>query len=469
MKKCAFPIDLVKEIIKNFPVNNFVETGTSNGYSLLEAAKYFSSCFSVELYEGRLSPTVMEQINELGRPVQLLYGDSVHHLPNIIKRLNQQYTVFWLDARYSGITPAAEGVVECPIMEELEKISKHEKAVILIDAKNFLGKPPYPHDAKRWISFQQLFNLLQKSHPFNFITLVDDFILSAPSEMRKNFDDYWEANYNKKYEVKTEYFHKDSLIGSSEAIYINLEKDIDRNERIKVELKRVGIKASRFAGLLPEQCGDISKLKKMQRQKGAVGCFFSHTGAMSLAMIRNKHAFIMEDDLVFCDDMKERMEIAEEFLKGKDWDIFWLGGTYHSNPPKWHDENHSNPDLPNCDCKLGRDVELTSNPRIVKTYGIWSTYAYIINKNSLVKIMMMLSNGIEDFYSIDHAFISLQPKLNTYAFVPAMVKQYDSKSNIQDGVMKFSTFSSLGAYWFAEKMNDVDPSSINWAEARLTK
>lgn len=253
--------------------------------------------------------------------------------------------------------------------------------------------------------------------------------------------------------------------------YVNLDHRVDRNLKMIKELNRVGIKAQRVRGMYPEEYkGDLAKVQKMRDYNGiggAIGCHYSQVSIMQAALANGKDAFVLEDDVVFATDVKERLDYAADYLKDKDWDVFWLGGTYHVNPAVWHDEHHTNPELPECDCKLGRDVELTDDPRIVRTYGIWSTYAYIVNYDSIPKILKLLEDNVHLSISIDWLFIKLQPQLQTYAFVAGMAKQYDNKSNIQIGDMQFSDFAKLGIYWFSDKMDDVNPSSINWAEARI--
>lgn len=252
--------------------------------------------------------------------------------------------------------------------------------------------------------------------------------------------------------------------------YVNLDHRVDRNLKMIQELKRVGINAERVRGMYPEEYdGDMEKVRKMKEYNGiggAIGCHYSQVGIMEKALKLKKNAFVLEDDVVFSTDIKDRLDYASQYLNGKEWDIFWLGGTYHLNPAVWHDEHHTNPLLKDCKCKLSRDVELTDDPRIVRTYGIWSTYAYIVNAKSLPKILKLLESHVHESISIDWLFIKLQPQLRTFAFVPGMAKQYDNKSNIQIGDMIFSEFAKLGIYWFSDKMTDVDPSSINWAEAR---
>lgn len=245
------------------------------------------------------------------------------------------------------------------------------------------------------------------------------------------------------------------IINDSYAAFINLDHRKDRLKVMRQDLAKAGITAERFKGLKPEDCIDkiiprerVEVMRK--RTPGAIGCHFSQVAVMLKALGQGKHAFVMEDDLIFCDDFKERMAIVDDFLKDREWDVFWLGGTYHKNPT-WHKHGHS-PDLPQCECTLGKDYEPTERREIVRTYGCWSTYAYIVNVKSIDKIVRMLDEKVHLSMGIDWLFILLEPQLQTFAFVPGCVRQHDGRSDIGDGTTYFSHFNKLGPHWFDSKM-----------------
>ena len=245
---------------------------------------------------------------------------------------------------------------------------------------------------------------------------------------------------------ETEYFWR----------YINLDSRPDRKEHMQNEFSRVGIHADRLQALLPEEVNQsMDKLSVMwNRTKGAVGCHYSQVRVMEQALATGKHAVVFEDDLVFCDDFTTRLGMLQEFMDTHEWDIIWLGGTYHTEPT-WHrSENgqHTHPDLQMCTCDLNRDWEPTDNPHIVRTYGCWSTYAYIVNYNSLPKILELLDQNVYRSMGIDWLFILLQPNLYTFAFNPGCVKQFDNQSNIGNGITEFSSFANLGPHWFSNKL-----------------
>lgn len=244
------------------------------------------------------------------------------------------------------------------------------------------------------------------------------------------------------------------MLENIHAEYINLDRRPDRNKHMVDELSRVGITAERRIGLLPEEVMKVHSMDKLntmyQRTKGAIGCHYSQVEIMKEALEQNKHVWVMEDDLVYCDDIRYRLSIIDQFCSTHPWDIIWLGGTYH-NEPTWHKSingKHIHPDLQMCNCTLNRDWEPTDNLYIVRTYGCWSTYSYIINKDSIVQILDLLDQNVYRSMGIDWLFILLQPQLNTFAFNPGCVRQFNNQSNIGNGITDFDSFSTLGNHWF---------------------
>lgn len=249
--------------------------------------------------------------------------------------------------------------------------------------------------------------------------------------------------------------------------YINLDSRPDRNERMIRTLMESKIAMQRFPAIRYLDC-DLTNPKykvMLKRTPGAIGCFESQMAVMRKGLEQGKDVLVCEDDLEFASDYLDRIKIIETFCDTHDWDIVWLGGTVHINPAQWHSKKH-NPDLPDCHCTLERDVEQTDTPRIVRTYGMWSTFSYIVNVNSIPKILKMLDETMHLSMGIDWSFMSFGEKLKTFAFLPGTVKQYDGQSSIGNGITEFSLFKNLGAYWWQDKMDDFNPDTFNWAEAK---
>lgn len=247
------------------------------------------------------------------------------------------------------------------------------------------------------------------------------------------------------------------------AMYINLDHREDRRVHIKQQLSGFDIIADRVRGVYYHEIEKPSpKFNYMASlSKGQVGCYTAHINCLERAYKLGQNALIFEDDAHLCSDFDIRMEYIQNYLNNNDWDIFWLGGTYHIEPT-WHPVGHTNPNLKNCTCTIGKDVEKTDDARIVRTYGCWSTAGYIVKYESIPKILHMLEERLEESYAIDHNFIIIEPFLKTFAFVPALIKQIDNHSDNYNSINKFSEFATLGRYWYADNMEDVDPSSLNF-------
>jgi FkbM family methyltransferase len=245
-------------------------------------------------------------------------------------------------------------------------------------------------------------------------------------------------------------------------MFINLDHREDRRQHIKEQLERVGIKADRVRGVYFHEVEDSKnpKYKTMVDScKNQLGCYTAHINCLERAYKVGSSALIFEDDAYLCEDFLERMDYIQNFLNNNEWDVVWFGGTYHLEPT-WHDLPHTNSGNLDCTCTKGVDVERTDDPRIVRTYGCWSTAGYLVNYNSIPKILHMLEEVVHRSTAIDHSFIMIEPFTKTFAMIPALMKQIDNHSDNYDNINKFSDFAHLGRQWYADKMEDVDPSSI---------
>lgn len=251
--------------------------------------------------------------------------------------------------------------------------------------------------------------------------------------------------------------------------YVNLVHRTDRFNHMQIQLVKAGFDMAnvfRTAGLDPKYFPEDKYSTMRNRTPGAIGCHMAQVSIMRKAKDLDKHAFVMEDDIVFCSDFKERIQHITKFLQGREWDVVWLGGTFHS-PAFWHPVGSSKM-RPDCSANIGFDCIKTSDSRIMRTYGAFSTFAYIVNKNSIDNILSLFDRHIHTSIGIDWLFIKIQPQLKCYAFVPGCIKQIDNQSDIGNGITKFSGFSRLNGnednsrYWWQDNMNDFNPDTFEW-------
>lgn len=206
---------------------------------------------------------------------------------------------------------------------------------------------------------------------------------------------------------------------------INLDKHTSRYEKSKKELKKVGIEAERFSAIpitSLEQAEAYKTYPRLEKTKmGQIGCFLSHYKLLEQNINSDKNLCIFEDDIEFCDDFNERMEYIEKNFKFEKWDILFLSSFFHlNNKSFWN-----NP-----------EYEETGVKHLFKTYSSFCTHSYIINKNSIEKVLKSLDDTQEHTYAIDHAYIQFQKDINNscYSFVPGCVNQRPEISTI-NGLM----------------------------------
>lgn len=256
------------------------------------------------------------------------------------------------------------------------------------------------------------------------------------------------------------------------AKFVNLSYRKDRLEHMQKELVKLGIPVERFEAIkTSERQWDVNKWGVMlRRTPGACGCWQSQVEVMKEALSLNRDVMVLEDDLLIAPDMPDRLDYAERYLNTHHWDVLWMGATVSVNPAYWHTGRNKELILPKY---LGRDAECTDDPRILRTYGEFCTYAYVLNRDSIEKILIMLDSIVHEAMGIDWAMIKLQPQLKTFCFVPGGVFQKDNQSDIGAGVTSFTPFLKLNgtiensAYVFQDRIENFDPATFNWAEAKI--
>lgn len=195
--------------------------------------------------------------------------------------------------------------------------------------------------------------------------------------------------------------------------YINLSHRMDRQQHIESELNRVGITASRFNALTPSHRVNYPQFYFPPRYLiGGIGCFFSHyeliknyTGSNILG--------ILEDDIIFCDDYQERIELVYDFLDNNDWDIFYISAYFKKDRGYF----------------WTKDYEEIGNEHIVQVFGSFHVHSYLVNPKSRERIVNLMELNLANSYAIDHLMILLQPQLKCYSFVPGMTRQIPSQSD----------------------------------------
>src|SRR6267378_1270054 len=168
----------------------FVETGTFEGESVQRALPFFEEIHSVELSEMYFEKAV--QRFEREKNVHLHHGDSVRFLKQVQQALKEKAVLYWLDAHWCSADETAGSTSQCPVLEELDAISRlgAESVILIDDARLFLCPPPPPHTVEDWPSFDALVRKLFLMSSAHELMVVNDVLICFPRSIREHVEKY---------------------------------------------------------------------------------------------------------------------------------------------------------------------------------------------------------------------------------------------------------------------------------------
>jgi len=198
----GIPKLLIDEILRNFSIKYFIETGTYLGETAVWASQRFEKVFTIERSD-ELWKTTKNKFGHI-KNIDFLLGDSREKIIEIKRQLNST-ALFWLDAHWSMGNTYGEGD-ECALIDELKSINEinQNKFILIDDARLFLFPPPHPYSILYWPNLAEVFELLPNSKYYSVI--IDDVIVAIPvfakPIMVKFYQDYsthlWELHLTKK-------------------------------------------------------------------------------------------------------------------------------------------------------------------------------------------------------------------------------------------------------------------------------
>ena len=180
-------LSMMREVLHLYA---FVETGTFEGESVQRALPFFEEIHSVELSEIYFKKAVQRFENE--KNVHLYHDDSVRFLKQVQQALKDKAVLYWLDAHWCSADETAGGTSQCPVLEELDAISRlgAESVILIDDARLFLCPPPPPHTVEDWPRFDALVRKLFLISSVHELMVVNDVLICFPRSIREHVEKY---------------------------------------------------------------------------------------------------------------------------------------------------------------------------------------------------------------------------------------------------------------------------------------
>jgi GR25 family glycosyltransferase involved in LPS biosynthesis len=204
---------------------------------------------------------------------------------------------------------------------------------------------------------------------------------------------------------------------------INLPERKDRWQQCEGEFKKHNINVVRYDGKRGQQTGRLTP--------GEVGLILTNIQILQEAVANNyEKILIMEDDVVFVDDFNKKFEEKIGFLPNN-WGTIHLGGNHHFHMGKFKCISKE------IDFELDRNNYKQLDYEICKTCWSQTTHAVGIHKSMY---QLLLANFLSFTNQLDIVYCALQrsQQFETYAFIPSLVLQRASFSDIQNRVVDYN-------------------------------
>ncbi len=210
----GLPLEYIRKFTAALDIAAFIETGTAGGESVVAASLFFKECHTIEIVPGRSD-------REYPANVKTYAGNSPDIIPGIVSQYPNGWLFFWLDAHWSEPVESKEEEKECPLLDEIRAIDHKNSIIMIDDARLFLGPTPWPCDPNKWPKFKDVFIHLYWKWPDHIITVVDDYIVCIPQELKHIFFNEWRGRFLERYPTEEE---KDKM--SVKRAYENLMRYI---------------------------------------------------------------------------------------------------------------------------------------------------------------------------------------------------------------------------------------------------
>ncbi len=196
-----------------------------------------------------------------------------------------------------------------------------------------------------------------------------------------------------------------------DAYYINLDSATQRKILIESQKNKIDLnfEIKRFPAI---RGIDHAETKPSDLSYGQWGCWLSHLEVIHRSLFNDDHLLIIEDDEHFEESFLKASSLIES-ISNEDWDIIYLDATF----VEVFDY-----------IKIARRIQNSYSSEnfffdIDKSFTVYGTHGYILNKNKKIKIFELLRRNSRLGIPIDNVFCAAiqQELLKAKIILPLML------------------------------------------------
>lgn len=178
----GLPTDLITNLMTQFDLSVFVETGTHLGHTARWASGQFAKVVTIERSES-LYTKAREAMGHISN-LEILRGDTREVLPQVLAG-QERPCLLWLDAHWSGGETFGQAD-ECPLLDEIRIVnqSRPDHFILIDDARLFTSPPPRPHRWDQWPEFALVMQALTSGGADRYVLIHEDVLIAVPGFAR---------------------------------------------------------------------------------------------------------------------------------------------------------------------------------------------------------------------------------------------------------------------------------------------
>lgn len=147
----------IKSLKQRTKSSVFIETGTYLGVTTHRCSSIFNHIYTIEL-DQNLATQATNYLSSK-KNVEVIQGDALEVLPNLLNREEVNHALVFLDGHFSGGVTAC-GTEPEPAIEELKILAKHKskiKCIVIDDFRSFGNDSGFPKKSNLFKAIEDFF------------------------------------------------------------------------------------------------------------------------------------------------------------------------------------------------------------------------------------------------------------------------------------------------------------------------